>query len=173
MNIRLSLFLFLTFLPILLCASSDDYEYQKTPGQIAFENEINSSMDKIIEKALTSGLTMDDVYLSIPEKTNHLERKAYFSAYAEKFKELVKKLWDQYGLIEINESDYKEVPHQKYYDEEYNKAHINYQKKWWEYLEAKANYRYSGGGSGAIVRYDTTIIKECIDRIIELNPSLK
>ena len=173
MNIRLSLFLFLTFLPILLCASSDNNEYQKTPGQIAFENEINSSMDKIIEKALTSGLTMNDVYLSIPDNVNNIELKTYLAVYAEKFKELVQQVWDEYGLIKRDPSYYDNSPYLKEIDEAYNEAHKKYQKEWWEFLDAKAKYRYTGGGSGAGQRYSSTIIQECIDRIIELKPSLK
>lgn len=148
-------------------------EYSKTPGQIAFENEINSSMDKIIEKALTSGLTMDDVYLSIPDNVNNIELKTYLAVYAEKFKELVQQVWDEYGLIKRDPSYYDNSPYLKEIDEAYNEAHKKYQKEWWEFLDAKAKYRYTGGGSGAGQRYSSTIIQECIDRIIELNPALK
>jgi len=166
-------YILLTLITVILTTSLSADVYIESSGQIEFENQINYSMDKILKKALTSGLSMDDVYLSIPENVNNIELKAYLRAYAEKFKGLVKELWVQYGLIVRDESYYKEVPHRKYFDEESNKAHINYQKEWWENLEAKAKYRATGGGSGASVRYDSAIIEECIDRIIELKPSLK
>lgn len=167
------LFPFLALITVTLSPLLSEDGYRKNSEQIAFESEINSSMDKIKEKALTSGLTMDDVYLSIPENVNNMELKAYLAAYAEKFKDLVQQVWDEYGLIKRDPSFYEDVPHLKEIDEVYNEAHIKYQKEWRELLNAKAEFRYTGGGTGAGQRYSYTIIEECIDRIIELKPSLK
>lgn len=134
------------------CISLSAYE-SREELIAAYDKEI----DALVEKSLSfNGITMDDVYLAIPDEINNYLLKGFVWEIVQRFEAKINELVE--ARVESASSD------------EYKELIRDTQKEWREYVDAEASERYWGGGTGAVNRSNYTTIERQIERIKHLHP---
>ena len=137
---------------ITLCISLSAYE-SREELIAAYDKEL----DALVEKSLSfNGITMDDVYLAIPDEINNYLLKGFVWEIVQRFEAKINELVE--ARVESASSD------------EYKELIRDTQKEWREYVGAEASERYWGGGTGAVNRSNYTTIERQIERIKHLHP---
>jgi hypothetical protein len=117
----------------------------------------DKELDALVEKSLSyNGITMDDVYLAIPDEINNYLLKGFVWEIVQRFEAKINELVE--ARVESASSD------------EYKELIRDTQKEWREYVGAEASERYWGGGTGAVNRSNYTTIERQIERIKHLHP---
>ena len=117
----------------------------------------DKELDALVEKSLSfNGITMDDVYLAIPDEINNYLLKGFVWEIVQRFEAKINELVE--ARVESASSD------------EYKELIRDTQKEWREYVGAEASERYWGGGTGAVNRSNYTTIERQIERIKQLHP---
>jgi len=117
----------------------------------------DKELDALVEKSLSfNGITMDDVYLAIPDEIKNYLLKGFVWEIVQRFEAKINELVE--ARVESASSD------------EYKELIRNTQKEWREYVGAEASERYWGGGTGAVNRSNYTTIERQIERIKHLHP---
>ena len=115
----------------------------------------DKELDALVEKSLSfNGITMDDVYLAIPDEINNYLLKGFVWEIVQRFEAKINELVE--ARVESASSD------------EYKELIRDTQKEWREYVGAEASERYWGGGTGAVNRSNYTTIERQIERIKHL-----
>ena len=134
------------------CVSLSAYE-SREELIAAYDKEL----DALVEKSLSfNGITMDDVYLAIPDEINNYLLKGFVWEIVQRFEAKINELVE--ARVESASSD------------EYKELIRDTQKEWREYVGAEASERYWGGGTGAVNRSNYTTIERQIERIKHLHP---
>ena len=116
----------------------------------------DKELDALVEKSLSfNGITMDDVYLAIPDEINNYLLKGFVWEIVQRFEAKINELVE--ARVESASSD------------EYKELIRDTQKEWREYVGAEASERYWGGGTGAVNRSNYTTIERQIERIKQLH----
>ena len=119
--------------------------------------DYDKELDALVEKSLSfNGITMDDVYLAIPDEINNYLLKGFVWEIVQRFEAKINELVE--ARVESASSD------------EYKELIRDTQKEWREYVGAEASERYWGGGTGAVNRSNYTTIERQIERIKHLHP---